>query len=230
MDFAQRFAHYYRRGNVMRAGVIAIFFLPGILSAQAILQYSIAAGAGTAAGTILGKQVSNALEVVKAATNEAEGVAPTDHKKREEWKRLVTGGSKAGARTAKGAPAPTGPAAVATTGTGSRRRSAIADEPSAFVSVSPSHSASFWWPQPVSPQVQRSYVPEIPETSKEELTDIETGTARDHVVEKLGAPMARVTIPESGKFVEVYYYQARGETVGAVRLADGAVTEVQLAR
>ena len=56
------------------------------------------------------------------------------------------------------------------------------------------------------------------------------GTARDTVVDTLGTPTARVTIPENGRFLEVYYYHSKGETMGAVRLVDGEVTEVQLAR
>jgi hypothetical protein len=99
------------------------------------------------------------------------------------------------------------------------------------VNISPSYGSSGWRPQSYGSRAARSYTPPpVPETSADDLRLIETGTARSEVVEKLGTPVARVTIPEGGRFLEVYYYQARGETIGAVRLDDGAVTEVQLAR
>jgi hypothetical protein len=75
----------------MRRCAFALLLLPAILSAQAILQHTIAAGAGTAAGAILGKQVSKALDVVQAAAKEAEGIQPSEGNKRNEWKRWVTG-------------------------------------------------------------------------------------------------------------------------------------------
>jgi hypothetical protein len=215
----------------MRRLAFAAFFLPSLLSAQAILQQSIAAGAGTTAGAILGKQVSKALDVVMGATKEAEGVEPTDHKKRDEWKRLATGGARPAARLSpaegKDIAAPAGPAAPSSALT--RVRSGA--QPIASARVSPSFGGSVWFPFTLgSVRESRSSGAAPPEMTAEDLHSISQGAARDEVVEKLGTPMARVTIPEEGRFVEVYYYQNRGETLGAVRLDDGAVSEVQLAR
>jgi hypothetical protein len=209
----------------MRRVAFAALIFPCILSAQAILQHTIAAGAGTAAGAILGKQVSRALDVVEAAAKQGEGVQPAE-KKREEWKRWVTGGGRTRAVAAEAEQAATAPAPAADMPVRRDLR------PVRAATVSPAWGGSSWFPSLVG-SVRESRAQgqaPAPEITAGDLAAISTGTVREEVVEKLGTPVARVTIPESGRFLEVYYYQSGGETLGAVRLDAGEVTEVQLAR
>jgi hypothetical protein len=220
----------------MYRAALAVFLLPGALAAQAILQNSIATTSGTLAGSILGKQLSNTLEQVKKATDEAADHAGDEERrnerKRDEWKRLTPGSL----RTAKKELKPAGPGSESlpalrigpsvgspTMTTPRSWRSGSAGKPAMQVGSvslgdgSAGRGADLSPAEPIQP-------------SASDLRAVNQGTTRDDVIDRLGSPVARVTIPEEGRFVEVYYYHSKGEPVGAVRLSNGTVTEVQLNR
>jgi hypothetical protein len=235
-----RHRNLYQDGNQgympMYRIATAIMLLPGVLAAQAILQHSIAAGAGATAGTMMGKQVSNVLHSVNKAAGEAatQGDEPTDRKKKEEWKRVAPGAS--GLRT-PGSPAASVPMTPPSGLWGGPWKPAMPVPPAtqqmAALRPSPSAGGSLFHPNVAARQSSNAawYAPPaLPDTNRDDLSAIEPGTSREAVLDKLGTPSARVTIPENGRFLEVYYYQAKGETVGAVRLTDGEVALVQLAR
>ena len=58
-----------------------------------------------------------------------------------------------------------------------------------------------------------------------ELKELSTGTDRDQVIARLGAPASRISMFEDGRLQESYRY-----SVGRVRLVDGHVTAVEVAQ
>lgn len=70
--------------------------------------------------------------------------------------------------------------------------------------------------------------PEPPALTSEDLAAVESGQARDEVVARLGAPAARVIIPDGGHLQEVYLYNSRRTHLGKVVLVDGAVSAVNV--
>jgi hypothetical protein len=222
----------------MYRAALAVFLLPGALAAQAILQNSIATTSGTLAGSILGKHLSNTLEHVKKATDESAAAdqatdeARRNERKRDEWKRLTPGSLRIAKKELKPAapvsqslPEPLiGPSVGSPSVTTPRSwRSGSAGKPAMQVgSVSLDDGTAG----------RGAYLPpaEPIQPSASDLRAVNQGTTRDDVIDRLGSPVARVTIPEEGRFVEVYYYHSKGEPVGAVRLSNGTVTEVQLNR
>jgi len=214
-------------GLFMHRLVCAAILLPCVLSAQAILTHGIAVGVGTTAGTTIGKQVSSTLDAVRAAEESAanDSSDPTLRRKKDEWKRFATADGKQAAKPAGVSPLPA--VGSATNAPAPRSRSFAARVP---VRPAPSNGGTMWFSTSVFPAESSQATPPPPEPSIDDLRAMAAGTARDTVVDTLGTPTARVTIPESGRFVEIYYYHAKGESLGAVRLSEGAVTEVQLAR
>jgi hypothetical protein len=197
--------------------------VPVLLSAQAFIQHSIAAGAGGAAGAVMGKSVSNTLDKVMAATKDAAG-DPKGWTKQVEPPYIRKEKVDAGA---------------------SGRRVAVPDivvhktnhKSSLPVRTSGGVRASaLGWDYPSFLQALRETgavaapsqePPPMPAPTYELLREIQEGSARNDVVSRLGTPSARVVMPgESGGLDEIYYFQASGETLGAVRLHDGAVRAV----
>jgi hypothetical protein len=217
----------------MYRAALAVFLLPGALAAQAILQHSIATTSGTLAGSILGKHLSNTLEHVKNATDEAADQVGDEERrnerKRDEWKRLTPGSLRTAKKELKpDAPVSEslpalriGPSVGSPTLTMPRSwRSAKPAMQGGSVSLGDGTAGRGAYLAPAEPI----------QPNASDLRAVNQGTTRDDVIDRLGSPAARVTIPEEGRFVEVYYYHAKGEPVGAVRLSNGTVTEVQLNR
>ncbi|MBI3208214.1 MAG: hypothetical protein HYZ37_04835 [Candidatus Solibacter usitatus] len=65
--------------------------------------------------------------------------------------------------------------------------------------------------------------------SAEEMRQIAKGTERYQVLDRLGRPYTRISMPEENGFVEVYAYRNPEGPVGSVRLVNGRVTNVTLA-
>lgn len=208
---------------------LTALILPAILSAQAMVQYGVAAAGGTAAGSIMGKKLSDTLNAMKQTTDQAadQGEDADTHKdrKKDEWKRLVTGGEPAAAKMPAAPPAKPSAPVPAPAGNSRPRRTYSAPSAAQASSTFPWSFSPDWSPQPV--RYTPAPAPPV-EPSADSMRAVEVGTDRDHVIERLGTPLARVTIPEAGQFQEIYYYQAKGQPVGAVRLTGGEVTAVQL--
>jgi len=83
-------------------------------------------------------------------------------------------------------------------------------------------------PAPESkPAVAVAPVPR-PQPTLEQIASVGTGTERTEVLTRLGSPVARLSIPESGQLIEVYQYVDRRGNLGSVRLRDGRVSEVRV--
>ena len=187
------------------------------LSAQAIIQQSVAATAGTVAGTVMGKKVSDALDATLRSTQAA---AKTHDVRPPKPLPPAPAVRPAGRGTPNAEPAPEpGEAArwyPPAPPNLSRKRAAPVQV--AFVAPPPP-------PPPVVPDV-----PQPVDVSAAQLQEVAEGTARKELLDKLGVPVSKITIPDGGQLREIYYYQQKGETVGAVRLVDGAVQTVTLSR
>jgi hypothetical protein len=69
-------------------------------------------------------------------------------------------------------------------------------------------------------------LPPPPEMSPEEFHTISNGMSREDLL-RLGAPASRITMFDDGHLVEVYSYRQNGQKFGALRLTDGAVSNVE---
>jgi hypothetical protein len=218
----------------MNRTALALVLLPVTLAAQAILQQGIAVTSGTLAGSLLGKQLSDTLEQVKKVSDEAaealEETQRTDAKRREEWKRLtpakrpVSPAVRGAGSTMASVPA----GSAATPGQAAPEPRPRRSRPAAASAQPEWASGIDSWLTGAAAQPRSSYAQPITAApvNPEALRGIEIGQERAQVIEKLGTPAARVTIPEEGRLLEVYYYHDKGEAVGAVRLGNGAVTDV----
>ena len=72
------------------------------------------------------------------------------------------------------------------------------------------------------------FEPPRPEPTARDLASVEAGTTREDLVARLGAPSARVLIPEDGQLREVYHFTAGGVHLGTVRLTDGEVSTIEV--
>jgi hypothetical protein len=67
-----------------------------------------------------------------------------------------------------------------------------------------------------------------PQPTLEQIAAVGTGTERVDVLTRLGSPVARLSIPDSGQLLEVYQYVDHRGNLGSVRLRDGRVSEVRV--
>jgi len=203
------------------AAAALIWLIPTQSEGQSMVQYGVAVGAGTVAGTAAGKQISNGITAIfgktaaaaqKAARQgEPPSVELTDEEVRELRRRQAVEAERL--RQMREAAA---------------RRYRPATASSASIARAAEASSS-WMPTPFwlkGNAIPQPAAPARPVVTAERLTDIAQGSSRADVFGQLGAPVARVVIPEGNTIQEVLYYQERGHTVGAVRLSEGAVTGV----
>jgi hypothetical protein len=66
-----------------------------------------------------------------------------------------------------------------------------------------------------------------PVTADDLKTKVTNGMERQDLL-RLGQPAARISMFDDGHFVEIFRYMAQDSTIGAVRLTDGAVSNVQV--
>jgi hypothetical protein len=60
-----------------------------------------------------------------------------------------------------------------------------------------------------------------------DFENVKTGAPGAEVLAALGAPAARITIPEQGRLLEIFRYSARGQLLGTIRLENGQVVSVE---
>jgi len=194
---------------------------PASVYAQSMLNYGLAVGAGSVAGTAGGRQISNSLDVIfgktaktaeKAGQQGAEGaqeelseqqILQLKQQQQQEAERLRSDREAAAKKFAAPAPA------------ASRYRPPSLPPPSML--------GALW-------NINVQNIAPVAETlaavTAESLTTIAAGASREQVLGNLGTPAARVVIPEGGQLHEVYYYSSGRDTVGTVRMSEGSVTGV----
>jgi hypothetical protein len=196
-----------------------LLLLPAVLSGQAMLSHGLAAGSGSLAGGMAGKQVSNVLNKVKGVGEVAE----------------KAGAKPSPVRELKRGPVLTPVATVdhiASSHTSSRMRPAAMT--AARQRVRPADPAYPvpplpFFASPLSIVVTPALAPVIPgEASGEELRGVAAGSRREAVLGKLGIPASKVSIPEGGGMREIWYYTKQGDVSGTVRIVNGVVASVQV--
>ena len=68
--------------------------------------------------------------------------------------------------------------------------------------------------------------PQLPEVAPALFRLVKLGLKREELLASVGTPSSKIIIPDGARMVEIYRYRANGETLGAVRLVDGKVSEV----
>jgi hypothetical protein len=71
--------------------------------------------------------------------------------------------------------------------------------------------------------------PPPPVVTADDLRNVAPGTSRDDLM-RVGPWASRITMFDDGHLTEVYRYTSKETTVGVVRLADGAVSKVEVRR
>ena len=177
-------------------------------SGQVILEHSITAAGGSAAG-IAGKSVSDGLDKVFGKLSKQMGKAAATGQVEATRKVPVTLEQQLpGVRP----PAIAGRTSRGSSNTAAARRGSTQSQ--AGTSGVAWGGASFGAMQP--------------EPTRDDLSRIEDGVERTTVVAQLGRPAVRIFIPEEGALREVYYFSGDGEHLGTVELSDGVVQVVNI--
>lgn len=66
----------------------------------------------------------------------------------------------------------------------------------------------------------------LPLITLEALASVKVGMKKADVVQSLGAPLSKLSIPEDGTLLETYRYNIAGGGTSTVRFANGIVTEI----
>jgi hypothetical protein len=196
---------------------IAIFgslIVTGGMQAQSMSEHA-AAAAGATIGTAAGKPLSNAITKIfgqvdttaqKAAKNPSKPLTKT------------TTEAPAVKLPATGATVTAGPPATgggsSPSSSGSHRRTPRSESAAYEPAAAPTFTIV-----PVTAPVKQA--------TAEELALIKVGTTEKDLVEALGRPTSRITIPEEGHMLETYQYRANGKQLGTVRLDNGQVVTIE---
>ena len=82
--------------------------------------------------------------------------------------------------------------------------------------------------QAAMPVLPKQRKPEIPPVTPAQIAQVHMGAERQEVLNQLGRPSSRITIPDNGQLVEIYRYNNKSEFVGSLRLTDGVVSSVRI--
>ena len=66
----------------------------------------------------------------------------------------------------------------------------------------------------------------LPEIALEALESVKAGTKKSDVVQILGEPLSKLSIPEDGALVETYRYNVAHGGTGTVHIVNGIVASV----
>jgi hypothetical protein len=202
---------------MIRWACLVSMLLVGALaaSAQNLAETALAAATGSVAG-VAGKPINDSLGKIFGQVNaQAKSAAAPQPQKNAPATREVPL-EKAGVST----PAPM--AGALSAGPGSRSAPARGGSGR---SRSRMHYAA---PPPAPEPPVAMAPPPRPQPTLEQIASVGTGTERADVLTRLGSPVARLSIPESGQLLEVYQYVDRRGNLGSVRLRDGRVSEVRV--
>jgi len=194
------------------ACLLSILLAGGVLAvAQNLAETSLAAATGSVAG-VAGKPVSDSLSKIFGKVNAQTKSAAAPARQ----KNAALKGEPAAGKTAIVTPAP----AARSPRWGARTHSAGLQPRMQWVERPPAPA----------PQTQAAKVaPPAPRPTSEQIASIPSGAGRSDVLAKLGAPVARLSIPGSGQLLEIYQYMDNRGNVGSVRLQNGLVSEVRVA-
>lgn len=197
------------RLTILCVGIASLLvLLPSTVLSQAMLEHAITAAGGSAAG-VAGKGVSDGIDKIfrkldQQGQKATEAELPKRMKPQPEIGEAAVAPLGAGVITA---------ARIPMAGSTPPPRTAASEQ-------GPLPEPATWWPVPARETV--------PSPSVEDLEAIESGTSRQDVVARLGAPAARVIIPDQG-LREVYLFHSRGTHLGKVTLTNGEVQSVHVA-
>jgi len=66
----------------------------------------------------------------------------------------------------------------------------------------------------------------LPQITLEALESVKAGMKKEEVLQSLGEPLSRLSIPEDGMLLETYRYNVARDRTATVRFANGFVTEI----
>jgi hypothetical protein len=196
-----------------RIGLILLAVTP--VFSQALVEHA-AAAAGGASGAVAGKKVSDGIDKVFGRVGQSLDKAAKPDKNAPV---LKVGPTQA---APKPAPVPVADLAAspASAPSGAHR---VESRPGAPVApaVVPDVTASLEPAPAVAP---------APQITADDVAKITEGVKREEVLARLGTPASKIMMFEDGKVLEIYRYANRDQSLGAVRLLDGAVTSVVLSQ
>lgn len=208
---------------IMSAGMTLA--LSGSMAAQSMVEHAAAAAAGSTAGAVAGKKVSNGLtKVFQKVDNQTKTAAKADKKSGKQDPLVVVG------------PAELVPKGKLSAGHSRAGRKPGPARPVAWVAPPPPVVRA---EAPVAPDLAAATTPvlhapappaEPPPVTREALAAVQAGESGKEVLAKLGTPASTISMFDDGHFVEVLRYMSQETTLGVVRLSDGTVSSVQLAR
>jgi hypothetical protein len=202
-----------------RLACMISMLLVGALAAhsQNLAETALAAATGSVAG-VAGKPISDGLSKIFGQVNAQAKTSATTAQQKNAPATPETTAGKAGAST---------PALGVGPGTASSGPAPAQGRSRSGGSRSRMHYAAL--PPVPSPQpAVKAEPPQRPLPTLDEIASVGNGTERSDVLTRLGTPVARLSIPESGQMLEVYQYVDRGGNLGSVRLRDGRVSEVRV--
>ena len=185
---------------------IAILILSSGIQAQSLAEHAAAAG-GATIGTAAGKPMSNALtKIFGKVQSDAEKAAKNP--------------SKPLTKTPVEPPAIRTP--VASSSTPSAPPSSVAHR------RAPRTETKAYEPVVTQPfKIVPVEPPAVKQATAEELALIKIGTSEKDLVEALGRPNSRITIPEEGHMLETLQYRANGKPLATIRLDNGQVVTIE---
>lgn len=189
--------------------VALIFVLAATAWSQAMTEAA-AAAAGSTVGSVAGKQVSKGVDRILNKAGSLLGGAAKEKAQESQQPVLQVGpGVPKAKQEAFSVPLPPPlPKAPLV------RRVSIAPPPTT--------------PAPAQPELQPAAQPAPrPAISRESLQAVTPGMSRQDLL-NLGAPASRISMYQDGRLVEVYRYMQQNQTIGVVRLTDGAVARVEV--
>lgn len=191
------------------------------LNGQTLVQSSIAAAGGSAAG-VAGKKVSEGIDKVMGKVSEITDDAADTVKSATAGKKTRSLPQSAGIPKATGRFAPRAAATPRSTAALATRNGA----PKGKQNIAATRRVkdldtvdAYLPPPPVTPAPVPVYQP-----TAEDLQSLNTGATRDQLADRMGKPSAKITMAEDGKLVEVYTYR----NAGSVRVVDGTVADIRL--
>jgi hypothetical protein len=192
--------------------VVASVFSLSLARGQALIEYSLAAAGGSAAG-VAGKSISDGVDkifrLLDEKQREAAGEKPAKdvrgRKKEDPWyaNMYSTPATNSRLRAKPGVQRPVNPVM-------SLPRFSF-DPANVYLMPAPN-------PRP----------PTRPAVTPAQIAQVTPGALREDVLSSLGRPSSRVTIPEGSTLVEIYQYASRRTVVGTLRLKDGVVSSVRV--
>jgi hypothetical protein len=185
----------------------------GVASAQAMLEHGLAAAGGSAAG-VAGKGVSTGLDKVFKTLDEAAKSTPTPPAAKKSAKPQKTQADPPYVLPIAGPSSP--PPFVAFPAKGSSSDDS-----------KDAHSATAGTPHhPVAKRPE----PPAPRITVEDIAAITIGTRKEELYAKVGRPSATMVIPDGDRLVEVMSYATRSQYLGSIRVDNGAVISVRVAK